>query len=92
MALILVVETYFTYLGDAYMKMNGRYCCSEMEWLDDVAHAKLICAQNKSCIGIELRDDQYAGICMDAICTSRALGNERNGTSIFHRKIERYGK
>ena len=63
-----------------------------MEWLDNVKYAKMVCAKNKRCVGIEVRDYLFVGICMDAVCTSRALNNNENSTIIFHKKKERYGK
>ena len=72
--------------------MNGRRRCSNLEWLDDHNYAKLKCAENKKCIGIEVRDHLYFGICMGALCTSRSHNNDGNSTILFFKKQERYGK
>ena len=79
-------------LSDAYIKMNGAHCCSRMEWSDNVKYAKINCAKNKKCIGIEIGDYPYVGICIDEACTDRDMNGDGDGNILFLKKKERYGK
>ena len=78
--------------------MNTSNCCSRIGLIDDLEYAKISCAKNSKCIGIEVRDHRYFGICLDAACTSIPLNNDENSNDVqpsfshFLKKKERYGK
>ena len=72
--------------------MIGASCCSRVEWLDNIVYAKIDCANNKRCIGIEIRDYFYFGICIDEACTDKNMNSGENSNIVFFKKKERYGK